>query len=53
VSAGILYKGTAPTLDSATTSKFVQGLAGKKGTGGVPGTNDGIDGPTGVQVLGQ
>ncbi len=53
VSAGILYKGTAPTLDTATTSKFVQGLAGTKGTGGVPGTNDGIDGPTGIQVLGQ
>ncbi len=52
VSAGILYKGTAPTVDSATTSKFVQGAGGMKGAGGVPGTNDGIDGPTGIQVSG-
>ncbi len=52
VSAGILYKGTAPTVDSASTSKFVQGASGMKGAGGVPGTNDGIDGPTGIQVSG-
>jgi hypothetical protein len=53
LSAGILYKGTAPTIDTATTSNFVQGQAGLKGTGGVPGTNDGINGPTGIQVLAQ
>jgi hypothetical protein len=53
VSAGILYRGNAPTMDSATTSNFVQGQAGLKGAGGVPGTNDGINGPTGIQVLAQ
>jgi hypothetical protein len=53
VSAGILYKGGAPTVDMATTSMFVQGTAGSKGDGGVPGTNDGIDGPSGLQVLAQ
>ncbi len=51
VSAGIVYKGTAPALDAMTVSKFVQGQAGPKGVGGVPGTNDGVDGPTGVQIL--
>jgi hypothetical protein len=51
-SAGILYKGTVPILDTATTSNFTQGQAGLKGSGGVPGTNDGINGPTGIQVLG-
>jgi hypothetical protein len=40
-------------MDSATTSNFVQGQAGLKGAGGVPGTNDGINGPTGIQVLAQ
>jgi hypothetical protein len=53
VSAGILYQGTAPTVDTATTSNFTQGAAGLKGTGGVPGTNDGINGSTGIQVAGQ
>jgi hypothetical protein len=52
-SAGILYKGTAPTVDTGTTSKFAQGAGGVKGAGGVPGTNDGIDGPIGIQVSGQ
>ena len=50
MSAGILYKGTAPTVDSMTTSLFTQGQAGTKGSGGVPGTNDGVNGSTGVQV---
>ena len=31
VSGGILYKGTVPTVDTATTSKFTQGQAGTKG----------------------
>jgi hypothetical protein len=53
ISAGILYKGTAPTIDGTTTANFVQGQAGLKGTGGVPGTNDGINGPAGIQVLAQ
>jgi hypothetical protein len=51
MSVGIAYKGTAPSLDAMSTTKFVQGQAGPKGTGGVPGTNDGIAGPTGLQVL--
>jgi len=51
VSAGVLYKGTAPTLDSQTTSSFVQGQKGTKGTGGVPTTNDGIDGANGVTLV--
>ena len=49
--AGVLYKGASPILDTTTGSKFVPGSAGTKGKGGVPGVNDGIDGPTGVQVL--
>src|ERR1019366_5798990 len=51
VSAGILYKGSSPNLDTSSTAKFVQGNPGVKGKGGVAGTNDGVDGPTGVQVL--
>jgi hypothetical protein len=50
VSAGVLYKGNAPTIDSASTSRFVQGQMGTKGTGGVPGTNDGSNGLVGIQV---
>ncbi len=46
ISVGVLWKGTAaPTLDSSTNTNIVfaqQG--GAKGTGGAPGTNDGIDG---------
>ncbi len=53
VSAGILYKGSAPTIDMATTTNFAQGQGGTKGAGAVPGTNDGINGPTGIQVSGQ
>ena len=53
VSTGILYKGNAPTVDTATTSKFTQGMAGTKGSGGVPGTNDGVNGSTGIQVSSQ
>jgi hypothetical protein len=37
----------------ATTLMFVKGTAGSKGDGGVPGTNDGLDGPSGLQVLAQ
>ena len=50
MSAGILYKGTAPTIDTATTAKFVQGQIGTKGNGGVPGNNDGVAGLSGIQV---
>jgi hypothetical protein len=53
ISAGVLYKGSAPTLDHPTSSMLVQGTAGAKGSGGAPGTNDGIDGPSGLQVLAQ
>jgi len=42
ISAGIAYQGTAPTPDAATT--ITVGMSGTKGFGGVPGTNDGIDG---------
>lgn len=41
VSAGIVWKGKTPTLNS-TTPKL--GNKGTKGTGGKPGVNDGIDG---------
>ena len=51
MSAGVAYKGTAPALDAMSSAKFAQGQAGPKGTGGVPGVNDGINGPTGIQVL--
>lgn len=43
VSVGVLYKGDAPTVDSATHIN-VASSGGAKGAGGVPGTNDGIDG---------
>ncbi len=44
ISAGILYKGSAPTTDSATTGAITVGTKGAKGVGGKAGTNDGIDG---------
>jgi hypothetical protein len=44
ISVGILYKGTKPTTDAATDGKITVGTKGNKGIGGVPGTNDGIDG---------
>ena len=42
ISVGIAYQGTTPTPDAATT--ITVGMSGTKGLGGVPGTNDGIDG---------
>ena len=42
ISAGVLYKGTKPTYGADTT--VTTGALGTKGTGGVPATNDGIDG---------
>jgi len=42
ISVGVLYKGAAPTVDSATTNTV--GTAGTKGVGGTAGTNDGLDG---------
>ncbi len=42
VSAGIVHKGTAPTVDSNTT--ITPGKKGAPGIGGKPGSNDGIDG---------
>ena len=42
LSVGVLYKGSAPTVDSATTTAL--GTAGAKGIGGTAGVNDGIDG---------
>ncbi len=50
VSACVLYKGSTPTLDNATSMKFTQGHSGTKGTGGAPGINDGFVPPTGMQV---
>ena len=44
ISAALIYKNTAPTLDAATTTNSTVGVAGKKGSGGTPGVNDGIDG---------
>lgn len=44
ISVGVLYKGTAPTLDPGSTSGTTVGKAGAKGVGGTAGTNDGIDG---------
>lgn len=44
ISVGVLYKGNAPTLDSATMGATTLGTPGTKGTGGTPGTNDGIAG---------
>lgn len=45
VSVGILYKGTAPSVDGATQNAIsVASSGGAKGAGGVSGTNDGIDG---------
>ena len=42
LSVGVFYKGTAPTLDSATTGAIT---VGSKGTGGAGGAaNDGVDG---------
>lgn len=41
LSVGVLYKGTKPTLDGTT---ITSGAFGTKGTGGMPGVNDGIDG---------
>jgi hypothetical protein len=49
-SAGVLYEGPAPTLDLMTTANFVPGQAGAKGTGGVPGVNDGVPGTAGITV---
>lgn len=42
ISVGIAYQGSAPSPDPATTISV--GTSGTKGLGGVPGTNDGIDG---------
>ncbi len=44
LSAPIVFKGTAPTIDIATTGKLTPGTKGTKGAGGTPGTNDGPDG---------
>lgn len=45
VSVGILYEGTAPTIDNATQgATTVAPSGGAKGTGGAPGMNDGVDG---------
>ena len=45
VSVGVLYKGSAPTVDSATQSAITTAsTGGAKGAGGASGTNDGIDG---------
>jgi hypothetical protein len=44
ISVGVLYKGSQPTLDPATTTGTTVGKAGTKGVGGKAGTNDGIDG---------
>ena len=43
VSAPIVFKGTAPTVDTATTAKLTPGAKGTKGPGGGLG-NDGPDG---------
>ena len=43
VSAPIVFKGTAPTVDTATTAKLTPGAKGTKGLGGGLG-NDGPDG---------
>jgi hypothetical protein len=50
MSAGVLYSGAMPMLDAATQSSFQTGQVGAKGTGGVPGTNDGIPGTGGLVV---
>ncbi len=42
ISVAVLYKGSAPTVDSTTTT--ATGTAGAKGVGGTAGTNDGLDG---------
>jgi hypothetical protein len=44
----VLYSGAMPMLDAATQSSFQQGQVGAKGTGGVPGTNDGVAGTGGL-----
>jgi hypothetical protein len=44
VAIGVLYKGTAPVLDAATTGAITLGAKGAAGTGGAPGKNDGLDG---------
>jgi hypothetical protein len=44
VSIGVLYQGTMPTLDSATTGAISTGVLGAAGTGGAAGTNDGKGG---------
>lgn len=45
VSYGVLYSGTKPTIDDATTAKItVASAVATHGVGGAPGTNDGIDG---------
>jgi len=40
VSAGVVYKGTKPTVGGSIAT----GAPGGKGTGGLPGSNDGIEG---------
>ena len=42
VSVAYAFKGPKPTLDSDVV--VTKGTAGKKGIGGIPGTNDGVDG---------
>jgi hypothetical protein len=44
ISVGVLYKGSQPTVDGATTTATTVGKAGTKGVGGTAGTNDGMDG---------
>lgn len=44
ISAGVLHKGPAPTVDPATEAAITVGKAGEKGTGGTPQMNDGKPG---------
>lgn len=44
ISVGVLYKGSQPTVDAASTGAITVGKAGSKGVGGTAGANDGIDG---------
>jgi hypothetical protein len=46
----VLYSGATPMVDSATQSAFLQGPDGSAGTGGAPGSNDGIAGAKGPLV---
>lgn len=44
LSVGVLFKGSAPTIDADTTASIKIGNPGEKGTGGKPGVNDGPPG---------